>query len=129
MQYLTTECVAFCRGDDHASWWKRIVSCKLKNDLGGGFVREYAKSIDIGRVERTIVNSVATYALYRGNSAIDLTADFADLVGVLNDNDAYGASVVMLDSATGEVAQLNRSGYEATKKKKERRLKAILNDV
>ena len=129
LDYLTTYTVCFKSGQKVSAWWQRVQSCRIRDDIGGKFIREYTRKLDKEKLKRRIVNSVAAYSLYNGNFKPDMTTDFSDFISVLNDNDVYGGSIALVDTGTGAFADLNQPDYAERKKKKERVIRRLLPKV
>lgn len=126
--YLTSNTVAFCEKDssDYLNWWKRIRQCKVDSVFKGELIRDYGNHLEIEKLKQRMLTSVAGISAYRNNiNNNDLTADIADFLCVLNDNDVCN---VTIDADTGAQLEFKYRNYDTIKKRKQRQIKPLLKD-
>jgi len=126
LDYLTSKTLSFHKEGKYLSWWERLRNAKHEGKkVDGILVRDYSLNMDKIAVQKRIIKSVASLAVYNDNLDSNFVTDFTDLLSHINDNDAQGDLLVITDD--GEIVE-NIYGsyvndYLTEKSKKEMLLK------
>lgn len=137
LNYLTSETVVFYKDNSLASdklevsdWWMRIQSCKVKALSSTTVTRDYARKLDIKRVEARTVNSLSAMSAYRHGESCEskqFSSDVSDFLCSLNDNDLNQYDVMYLNTQTGSLMQVGCADYTSKKHRQYRRIRSFLN--
>lgn len=100
------------KGTDFLSWWRRIRACKTPCMSNSDLYRSYQKNADLRRNVKGIVDKVAALSTikHNGNVSGDFSADLADALSYINDNDV--TQIIGVDE-NGEVnTDFKYDGYD-----------------
>lgn len=112
--------------DMYLKFWKRMRQAKWNTKYNPDLYRIYERNIDIERMKRKIVSDAAVLSIYKnGENMQDLTEDFYDVLGTLNDNDMHG--VTFYDPVTGECPDIRYGDHYTVKMRKNRQYRTVVS--
>jgi|GEM_PF-635929 len=133
LDYLTGKTLSFYNGHDEKGepkfldWWKRLRNTKHDGKkVDFNLVREYSQAMDRKAVQKRVINSLASVAVYDDNLETDFLADISDLLADVSDNQAHKMGINIIDSDGYLLDDVNGSmiaNYKNLKAKKEILLK------
>lgn len=130
LDYLTSTTVAFKEDDDiYIDWWKRLRSCKIDGlKVNQEYTRKYALGLEIEKIQKRIVNSIATASVYDKKKDTGFVEDFSMFLSNINDNDMKNVGMIDLD--TGEImTHISTDLIEDYRIYKEKKYRAIKNRI
>lgn len=94
IDYLTSNTVAFKNGDCYMEFWRKLRTLNIKvnteytEGLENEKIRQYARNIDLKRMEKKLQGDLATIGFYlNGKMHEDMEEDLWDAFSLFNDND------------------------------------------
>ena len=128
LDYLTSKSLSFYKRDKdgnskYLGWWERLRNTKhdgKKVDIE--LVREYSQAMDKRAVQKRLINSLASVAVYDDKNDTGFVADISDLLADVSDNLAHKMGVSIVDAHGAVVESVSGSlirDYKVTKAKKE----------
>ena len=130
LDYLTSTTLSFYKLDDqgekqYLAWWQRLRNTKHNGkNINAKLLREYSTNMDKRVVQKRIINSIASNAVYDDRLDTNFIEDLSDFISDISDNKARQ---MLLYDNNGQVMEKfmtsNISTYKQTKEKKEKLLK------
>ncbi|MCL2223490.1 MAG: hypothetical protein FWB96_00825 [Defluviitaleaceae bacterium] len=131
LNYLTSKTMSFHRGEKEDGelkflpWWERLRNTKHDGKkVDGKLLREYSCAMDKKAVQKRLVNSLASNAVYGNRLETCFIADLSDVLADITDNQAHRMMVLgEHGEILEEVDSKTIAEYILTKAKKEKVLK------
>lgn len=111
----------------YLAWWQRLRNVTLDGiKTDEKLLREYTFHMDKKAVQKSVINKIASSAVYEDNLDTDFIEDLSDFLADISDNQAHKMGVHFTDESGNKIE--NVSGelvrrYDVIKAKKELMLK------
>lgn len=122
LDYLTSKTLSFHNNDKYLSWWDRLRNVKHESKkVEGKLLRDYSHKMDKIAVQKRLVKTIASLAVYDDNLDSGFVEDFTDMLSDISDNKAHvGFRIVtehgeLVENVYGSLV----SDYQTEKAKKE----------
>jgi len=128
LKSLTRNTLSFYNGFDekgepkYLAWWNRLRNTKHDGmNVDGELLREYSLNMDKQKVQRRIVNALASCAVYDEKVGSGFVEDVSDLLSNISDNQIHTLRAVDEDGViVEEIDSWLTKDYQTLKVKKER---------